>query len=70
MTILLWEPAPPRGRDDFELVRAGRDGTYWQSRDGLVVQLAGIGGGAAPDAVTQALHGALLQLACRDATQR
>lgn len=61
---------PPRGRDDFELVRGGRDGTYWQSADGLVVRVAGVEGGDAPSAETQALHRQLLALACRDATGR
>ena len=30
----------PYGRDDYRLVIAGRDGTYWQAADGLVVRLA------------------------------
>src|ERR1700712_5961769 len=36
---------PPRTRDDFELVRGGREGTYWQSADGLLVRVAGVEGG-------------------------
>ena len=30
----------PRGRRDFRLVDAGREGTYWQSPDGVIVRLA------------------------------
>jgi hypothetical protein len=33
-------PAPPRARGEWEFVRAGRDGTYWQGSDGLVVRVA------------------------------
>ena len=34
------QPDRPHRRDDLEYVRAGRDGTYWQAADGLVVRLA------------------------------
>ena len=61
---------PPRTRDDFELVRGGREGTYWQSADGLVVQMAGAEGNVAPSAEAEVLHRELLELACRDATGR
>jgi hypothetical protein len=30
----------PRAREDVELIRAGRDGIWWQARDGLRIQLA------------------------------
>ena len=33
-------PGRPHGRDEWEFVRAGRDGTYWQGSDGLVVRVA------------------------------
>ena len=32
--------ARPYGSRDFELVRAGRDGSYWQAADGMMVHLA------------------------------
>jgi hypothetical protein len=31
---------PPRHRDEARLVRAGREGVYWQAHDGLRVHLA------------------------------
>jgi hypothetical protein len=63
MTRLLEELARPRGREDCELVRAGRTGTYWQTADGLIVRLS-----AAETAVeAEAAQRALLALACRDA---
>jgi hypothetical protein len=31
---------PPRHRDEARLVRAGREGVYWQADDGLRVHLA------------------------------
>jgi len=32
--------ARPYGLRDFEFVRAGRDGAYWQRADGMVVRVA------------------------------
>jgi len=40
MTRQKIELARPYGRDDVELVRGAKRGTYWQAADGLVVQLA------------------------------
>jgi hypothetical protein len=54
----------------MELIRAGRDGTYWQSPDGLVVRLASAEADAGVDADTEAAHRALLDLACREAAGR
>ena len=67
MTRQLTELARPRARDDLALVRAGREGTYWQAADGLVVRLAAPEtlGAAEPDA--EATQRELLSLACRDA---
>jgi len=31
---------PPHDRSEWTWIRAGRDGTYWQAADGLVVRLA------------------------------
>jgi hypothetical protein len=31
----------PYGREHWELVRAGREGAYWQAPDGLIVRVAG-----------------------------
>jgi len=31
---------PPRGRSECTCIRSGREGTYWQAADGLVVRLA------------------------------
>ena len=63
MTRLLEVPAPPRGREESALVRAGRGGTYWQAADGLIVRLA------TPEsaAEAEAAQRALLELAVRDA---
>jgi len=30
----------PYGREHWELVKAGREGSYWQAADGLIVRLA------------------------------
>jgi len=69
MTTLMDELIRPLGRDDLELVRAGREGTYWQSPDGLVVRVAGAESGKALDPETAAVHRALLELACREAVE-
>ena len=37
----LMEPARPQARDDVELVLGGRNGVWWQARDGLQVRIAG-----------------------------
>ena len=66
MTRLLDELARPRGRDDCELIRGGRAGTYWQAGDGLIVRLTA--GETAAEA--EAAQRALLLLACREAAQR
>ena len=34
--------ARPYGFRDFEFVRAGPDGTYWQAADGMVVRVAAV----------------------------
>ena len=63
MTRTLLELAPPRAKDELDLVRNGREGTYWQARDGLIIRVA-----AAEDARdAEAGQRALLELACRDA---
>jgi hypothetical protein len=63
MTRTLLELAPPRARDHLELVRDGREGTYWQAADGLIVRVA-----AAENARDEEVaQRALLALACRDA---
>jgi hypothetical protein len=63
MTRHLEVPAPPRARDDLALVRAGREGTYWQAADGLIVRLAT----READRDAEATQRELLALACRDA---
>ena len=63
MTRLLDGPAPPRGHEDCELIRAGRAGTYWQAADGLIVRVTA----AETVADAEAAQRALLALACRDA---
>jgi hypothetical protein len=57
------ELARPLARDDLALVRAGREGTYWQAADGLIVRVAAHE--AELDAETAQRE--LLLLACRDA---
>jgi hypothetical protein len=55
--------APPRDRDGLVLVRAAREGTYWQAPDGLIVRVA------AREVETDETRASreLLELACRDA---
>lgn len=66
MTRTLLVLAPPRARNDLELVRDGRKGTYWQAADGLIVRVA-----AAENARDEeAAQRALLALACRDAAEQ
>ncbi len=55
--------APPRDREDLVLVRGARDGTYWQSPDGLIVRVAA----REVDREAETAHRELLKLACRDA---
>jgi hypothetical protein len=59
----LAELAPPRIRDDLALVRSGREGTYWQAADGLIVRIAAHEGERAAETAQREL----LALACRDA---
>ena len=67
MTRTLLQLERPRGRDDLELVRAGREGTYWQAADGLIVRVAA----AEPDRNAEAAaQRVLLALACRDAAEQ
>jgi hypothetical protein len=40
--------AMPYGFRDFEFVRAGPDGAYWQRADGMVVRMAAAEGDRAP----------------------
>lgn len=37
---LLDELRRPYGREHWELVKSSREGSYWQSADGLIVRLA------------------------------
>jgi len=30
----------PYGREHWQLIRSGREGSYWQAADGLIVRLA------------------------------
>ncbi len=66
MTRILTESTRPRARDDLVLVRAGREGTYWQAADGLIVRLA------APEAdhADESAQRELLTLACHDAVKQ
>ncbi|MDQ2962041.1 MAG: hypothetical protein M3R31_02610 [Pseudomonadota bacterium] len=54
-------------RHDLALVRAGREGTYWQAADGLVVRLAAPEATGVADGDTEAAQRELLTLACHDA---
>jgi hypothetical protein len=40
MAGILEELRRPYGREHWELVKSGRDGSYWQAADGLIVRLA------------------------------
>ena len=70
MTKHLEELARPRARDDLALVRAGRDGTYWQAADGLVVRLAAPEAHGVADRGAEAAQRELLTLACHDAMEQ
>lgn len=37
---MLEELRRPYGREHWELIRSGREGSYWQAADGLIVRLA------------------------------
>jgi hypothetical protein len=63
MTRHLQDLEPPRARGDLALVRAGREGTYWQAADGLIVRVAAREGERDPETAQREL----LTLACRDA---
>jgi hypothetical protein len=69
MTYHLTELAAPRRPDEGLAVRNGREGTYRQAADGLIVRVAAAEerpeGGRGDDA--EAVARALLALACRDA---
>ena len=67
MTRHLEELAGPRVRDDLALVRAGREGTYWQAADGLVIRLAAPETPGAGDRDAETAQRELLTLACHDA---
>ena len=66
MTRHLEDLAPPRARDDLALVRAGREGTYWQAADGLIVRLAT----HETERDAETTQRELLALACRDAAEQ
>jgi len=38
--ILLEQLRRPYGREHWQMIKAGQEGTYWQAADGLVVRLA------------------------------
>jgi hypothetical protein len=63
MTRILQELLRPRARDDLALVCAGREGTYWQAADGLIVRLAT----PETDRDAESVQRELLTLACHDA---
>ena len=65
MTRLLEHLDLPHGRDESELIRGGRAGTYWQAADGLIVRLSA----AQTAQESEAAQRALLHLACREATE-
>ena len=56
----------PYQRQDCELVRNRRDGTYWQAADGLVVRVAA----AEPVQEAEGRQRALLALAVSDAEEQ
>lgn len=40
MASILERLRRPYGREYWELIRSGREGSYWQAADGLIVRLA------------------------------
>ena len=67
MTYDLMELAANRRREEGRLVRHGRDGTYRQAEDGLIVRVAAAETRREADREAAAAERALLALACRDA---
>jgi hypothetical protein len=63
MTRLLEELQRPYGREHGELVRTGREGTYRQAADGLIVRLSTAEAAGEAEGVARTLF----ELACRDA---
>jgi len=39
MASILERIRAPYGREYWELIRSGRDGSYWQAADGIIVRL-------------------------------
>ena len=64
MANILEELRRPYGREHWQLIRSGRQGSYWQAADGLIVRLA------VAEAVHQAdgVARALLELAVQYAS--
>jgi hypothetical protein len=40
MASILEELRRPYGREHWQLIKSGREGSYWQAADGLIVRLA------------------------------
>jgi hypothetical protein len=40
MASILARLRRPHGREHWELIRSGREGSYWQATDGLIVRLS------------------------------
>ena len=70
MTYDLMELTAARRRDEGRLVRGGRDGTYRQAEDGLIVRVAAAETCGDADREAAAVERALLALACRDAAEQ
>lgn len=70
MTRLLEELERPYKRDDAELVRNGRHGTYWQAADGLIVRVAAGESEREVETAAETAHRALLMLAVSEACDK
>ncbi|NDP43231.1 MAG: hypothetical protein GZ089_11035 [Aromatoleum sp.] len=70
MTYDLMDLTAARRRDEGRLIRGGRDGTYRQAEDGLIVRVAAAETRRDADREASEKQRALLALACRDAAEQ
>ena len=62
--------APPHGRESPHVLRAGREGVWWERRDGLQIRLAAPEREASVDRTRLSLFAMLVALAAAPRTSR
>ena len=63
MAKLLDELRRPYGLEHWQLIKSGREGSYWQAADGLIVRLAAAESAHQADGVARALLDLAIQYA-------